>query len=375
MAEPAGAPDPRRRFKRRMLAAAVAVVAGWTALVVVFGTASGLWQGRGPHGGRFVVGLLTIGVAVGATVTYRRVSGPVSDLLYAAEAVTNGDYSVAVEVRGFRELRLLTETFNEMAGRLEVTEEQRRRFLADITHELRNPLAILRSEIEAQLDGVHPRDDDHLGSLLEEIQRLGRLVDDLHTLALAESGQLVLRLELVPFGALVYEAIDRFDARARQQGVALRAGVPPLPAMANVDPARLGQVLDNLLANAIRHTPPGGEVRVEVTISNRVGEHDSLLTCRVVDAGPGFREDDLGQVFDRFTRAGDSHGSGLGLSIARDLIRAHGGTIRAANDPVTGGASVTFTLPLPSAEARPERQHARAARSTLHSQTALPPGN
>jgi two-component system OmpR family sensor kinase len=113
-----------------------------------------------------------------------------------------------------------------------------------------------------------------------------------------------------------------------------------------VDPARVLQVLDNLLANAIRHTPAGAEVLVEVSTLLRPGSGDGpMVRCRVTDAGPGFREDQLGHVFERFERAGDSRGSGLGLSIARDLVRAHGGTIDASNDPTTGGASVSFTVP------------------------------
>jgi signal transduction histidine kinase len=270
----------------------------------------------------------------------------VGDLLGAAEQVGTGDYRVDLEVRGPHELRLLTATFNEMAARLAANEEQRRRFLADITHELRNPLAVLQSEIEAQIDGVHPRDDQHVASLLDETRRLGHLVDDLHTLALAETGRLVLQQEAVAFGAMVDEVVGRHEAQARQRGVAFRASVAPELPKAWVDPARVRQVLDNLLANAIRHTPAGGEVSVDVSTVPGPGSGDGLmLRCRVTDAGAGFREDQLGQVFERFERASDSGGSGLGLSIARDLVRAHGGDIDASNDPTTGGASVSFTLP------------------------------
>jgi signal transduction histidine kinase len=144
----------------------------------------------------------------------------------------------------------------------------------------------------------------------------------------------------------VDEVVGRHETLARQRDVAVRATIAPEVPKAWADPARIRQVLDNLLANAIRHTPAGGEVLVEVSIPPRPGSGDSpLVRCRVTDAGPGFREDQLGQVFERFERAGDSRGSGLGLSIARDLVRAHGGTIDAGNDPATGGASVSFTLP------------------------------
>lgn len=342
-------PDARRRFRRRLRLAAAALVFGWIVVVGLMGAATGYWGERGPEGrprGSVLIGVVTAVVGATTAMAYRSISRPVGDLLGAAEQVAIGDYRVDVAVRGFRELRLLTETFNEMAARLAANEEQRRRFLADITHELRNPLAVLQSRIEAQMDGVHPRDDQHLASLLAETRRLGHMVDDLHTLALAETGRLVLRREPVAFGLLVDEVVGRHEAQARQRDVCLRASiVPGLPEL-RVDPARVRQVLDNLLANAIRHTPAGGEVLVEVAALAGPGPGDGpMVRCRVTDAGPGFREDQLAQVFERFKRAGDSRGSGLGLSIARDLVRAHAGTIDASNDPTTGGASVSFTLP------------------------------
>jgi two-component system, OmpR family, sensor histidine kinase BaeS len=338
-------PDAPRRFRRRLLLVAVALVVAWMVVAaLITGAATGNWGDR--PGGRFVIGAVTVVVGAATGVAYRRMSRPVGDLLGAAEQVATGDYGVDVEVRGPHELRLLTATFNEMAARLAANEEQRRRFLADITHELRNPLAVLQSEIEAQMDGVHPRDDQHVASLLEETRRLGHLVDDLHTLALAETGRLVLQQEAVALGALVDEVVGRHEAQAGQRGVALRASIAPELPKAWVDPARVRQVLDNLLANAIRHTPAGGEVSVDVSTLGGPGSGDGqMLRCRVTDAGAGFREDQLRQVFERFERASDSGGSGLGLSIARDLVRAHGGEIDVSNDPTTGGASVSFTLP------------------------------
>jgi len=338
--------DARQRFRRRALAVAAAVVLAWMVPVTIIGIATGYWGDRGEGHPRGLIAALTALAVTTVAVAYHRISRPVGDLLGAAEQVATGDYGVDVEVRGPRELRLLTATFNEMAARLAANEEQRRRFLADITHELRNPLAVLQSEIEAQMDGVHPRDDHHVASLLDETRRLGHLVDDLHTLALAETGRLVLQYEAVAFGALVDEVVGRHEAQARQRDVGLRVSTAPGLPKAWADPARVRQVLDNLLANAIRHTPAGGEVLVEVSTPHGRGSGDGPgVRCRVTDAGPGFRDDQLGQVFDRFERAGDSGGSGLGLSIARDLVRAHGGTIDASNDPATGGASVSFTLP------------------------------
>lgn len=351
--DPGRRADARRRARRRLLLVAVGVAVVLTAAVIVTGAATGLWAGEGPQGLRLTVGLATILADAAVAVGYRRFSRPVGDLLGAAEQVATGDYAIDLDVRGPRELRLLTETFNEMAARLAANEQQRRRFLADITHELRNPLAVLQSEIEAQLDGVHPRDDHHVASLLDETRRLGHLVDDLHTLALAETGRLALQREAVAIGELVDEVIGRHEAQARPRHVTLGASIPPGLPMVWTDPARVRQVLDNLLANAIRHTPAGGDVRVEVSaLRQSVSANSSMLQCRVVDTGPGFRDEQLGHVFERFKRAGDSRGSGLGLSIARDLVTAHGGTIDAENDPHTGGASVTFSLPTMACTAR-----------------------
>jgi signal transduction histidine kinase len=345
-----------RRGERRLLLVAVALLVGWlVSVALVTGVATGYWGDLGlptDEAGR-PRGVLAIGagaLVVGAVIVflYRRARGPVGDLLRAAQRVADGDYHVdEVEVRGPRELRLLATSFNEMAARLAANEEQRRHFLADITHELRNPLAVLQSEIEAQIDGIHPRDDEHLASLLDEARRLGRLVDDLHTLALAETGRLVLRYEVVDLGALVDEALERHEAQAGRQEVALRVErAPDLPRVW-ADPARVRQILDNLLSNAIRHSPVGGEVVLEVSSDPRATAGDGpLVACRVTDAGPGFPVQQVDQVFDRFTSSGDARGSGLGLSIARDLVRAHGGAIDAGNDPLTGGGSVRFSLPL-----------------------------
>lgn len=348
------AADAARRFRRRLGSVAAAGVFAWMIVVaIITGVASGYWGDLGlptDDGGRprglLIIGVATLAAALAALVAYRRASAAVSDLLRVAEQVTTGAYrDVRVEVRGPRELRLLTVTFNEMAARLAADEEQRRRFLADITHELRNPLAVLQSQIEAQIDGVHPRDDRHLGSLLDETRRLGHLVDDLHTLALAETGRLVLEREVVALDGLVEEAVGRHRAHARQRDVelhiALASGLPKVW----IDPPRVRQVLDNLLANAIRHTPAGAQVLVEVSAGPEAGTGAAAsVRCRVTDAGPGFPTAQLDQVFERFQRAADSGGSGLGLSITRDLIIAQGGAIRAGNDP-TGGAFVEFSLP------------------------------
>jgi len=334
--------------------AAVAIVGLLVGLGFAVRTAVDNWHrsggpgppGPGPDGGGgrwpwplVIVAFVLVVGAVATRRAYRRLGGPVADLLGAAERLGRGDYDVRVEPTGPPELRSLAETINDVAARLAAAEAQRRRFLADVTHELRTPLAVLQSGIEAQVDGIHPRDDPHLVSLLEETQVLGRLVDDLHTLALADAGRLTLHREPTHPAAVVADAVEGHAALAARQGVALTAKVADGLPEVDIDPTRIGQVLANLLANAVRHTPAGGGVRVT---ADRVA--DGGVRFVVTDSGPGFPPDALATVFDRFTRAADSRGSGLGLSIARDLVEAHGGTISAANVDA-GGAAIGFTVP------------------------------
>jgi signal transduction histidine kinase len=357
---PTGPPWHRapRRFRRRFVLAALGVLGLLVGTGIVLGL---IFSPRGERsgGGRFerdgrppgvvvVGGVVLVGTAATA-LAYHRISRPVGDLLGAAERVAAGDYDVRLLPAGPRELQMLTTTFNDMATRLADTEAQRRRFLADITHELRTPLAVLQSGIEAQIDGIHARDETHLASLLEEAQRLGRLIDDLHTLALADAGRIVLHRERLHPAALVDDAVASHRALAERTGVRLVTDAAPSGALpeVEVDPMRIHQVLDNLLSNAVRHTPAGQEVRVTLEPAARIGDGDDRQGVRitVADTGPGFPPDGVDQVFERFTRAADSRGSGLGLSIARDLVEAHGGTIRAWNVAAGGGAGVAFTVP------------------------------
>jgi len=263
----------------------------------------------------------------------------VGDLLEAADQVGAGDYERRVEPRGPREVQTLMRTFNEMSGRLEAADAARRQFLADVTHELRTPLAVLQSGIEAQLDGIHPRDDAHLASLLDETHLLTRVVEDLHTLALAGAGRLTLHRETVEAADAVADAVAAHAATAAVRGVALGAEPGPAPGTVDADPVRLQQILGNLLSNAVRHTPAGG--RVTVTVDR---PDPAWMRFTVADTGPGFPAEQLPGLFDRFTKSETSGGSGLGLAIARDLVAAHGGTIEAANRP-GGGAAVSFRLP------------------------------
>ena len=299
-------------------------------------------DGRGPGGGGPFPGVvIVIGLAVlaGTGLAYRRLAGPVGELLEAADRVGAGDYQRRLEPRGPREVQALVRTFNEMSGRLEAADAARRQFLVDVTHELRTPLAVLQSGIEAQLDGIHPRDDRHLASLLDETHLLTRVVEDLHTLALAGAGRLTLHRESLDTATVVADALAAHAAAAAARGVAMSAKPAPGATLVDADPVRLQQILGNLLTNALRHTPAGGRVRLAVD-----RPQPGWVRFSVADSGAGFPLDQLPGLFDRFTKSETSGGSGLGLAIARDLAVAHGGTIEASNGP-SGGAVVSFRLP------------------------------
>jgi signal transduction histidine kinase len=190
------------------------------------------------------------------------------------------------------------------------------------------------------LDGIHPRDDSHLTSLLDETHVLTRVVEDLHTLALAGAGRLTLHRESLDAVVAVADTLTGHAAAARAREVTL-VGPTPVPSgvAIDADPVRLQQILGNLLSNAVRHTPSGGTVQIAVDTTE-----PGWVRFSVADTGPGFPADALPALFDRFTKAEGSAGSGLGLAIARDLVLAHGGTIEAANQP-GGGALVLFRLP------------------------------
>jgi two-component system OmpR family sensor kinase/two-component system sensor histidine kinase BaeS len=298
------------------------------------GTAGRGWNG--PPFGLLILGLLTVAFLAGRAV--RRMAAPIGDVMEAADRVAGGDYSTRVQVRGPGEVGRLAHSFNQMTERLQANETQRRALLADVAHELRTPLSVIRGNVEGMLDGVYPPDEVHLGPLLEETAVMARLLDDLQTLSTAEAGVLRLHRERVDPAALATDAVATFRARADRAGVTLTCRAPdPVPEV-DVDPVRIGEVLANLLTNAIRHTPAGGSVRVVV-------EPDPAGVAVVVaDTGPGIDPRDLAHVFDRFVKSADSGGAGLGLAIARTLVEAHGGGITARSAPGQGTA-MRFVLP------------------------------
>jgi signal transduction histidine kinase len=228
-----------------------------------------------------------------------------------------------------------------MTGRLEASETQRRTLLADVSHELRTPLAVVQGNLEAMLDGVHPADPEHIATVLEETRVLGRLVEDVRTLALSDAGRLPLHAEPTDLDVLVTEAVGSFAAPAATAGITLTVEVPSDLPLVEVDPVRIREVVANLVANALRHTPSGGGV----TVTGALAADGRTAEIVVRDTGPGIDPSLLPHVFDRFAKSPDSRGSGLGLAIARGLVDAHGGSISVDSRPGEG-AVFRFTLPI-----------------------------
>ena len=308
-----------------------------------------------------------------AAVLVRQIIAPLSKLRLAAHAITHGDLTQRVLVSSQDEVGEVAAAFNQMAAGLERNERLRRDMMADVAHELRTPLTVIQGQVEALLDGVFPLTPDQLTPIHDETILLGRLVADLRELALAEAGQLAIERRPVDVGELAQRVVAAVEPAAAEKGIALAATVAPHLPIISADADRLRQVLHNLLSNALRYTPDGGQVIISVRLASSAEEMtlqangrgaeeqgskgDSPLHPRssapllvsVADTGPGIPAEDLPYVFDRFYRADKSRsramgGSGLGLAIARSIVEAHGGRIRAESRPGEG-TRIAFTLP------------------------------
>jgi two-component system sensor histidine kinase BaeS len=277
-------------------------------------------------------------LAVGSRVFGQAVN-PLAEIAEATERLADGEPGVRVRPRGPRPVRQLTASFNTMAERLDRTRDDRRSMLADVTHELRTPLTVVQGGLEAMVDGVHPMDEDHLSPLIAQTEVMARLLEDLRTLSLADAGALTLHREPADLAGIAREVIAANAAAASGRGVELATSGEARLVM-EVDPVRIREVIANLVANAVRHTPAGG--RVDVGVADTGDE--AVITVR--DTGSGIAPEDLPRVFDRFQRHADTGGTGLGLAIVRDLVAAHGGTVTAASDGVPGRGS-TFRVSIP----------------------------
>jgi two-component system OmpR family sensor kinase/two-component system sensor histidine kinase BaeS len=287
-----------------------------------------------------ILGLLLLLVAfVSVGRGMRQMAGRVGDLMEAADRVAAGDYKVRLDEHGPRDMRRLIRSFNAMAKRLESSEENRRNLLADLAHEIRTPLSVIQGTIEGMLDGIYTTDRTHLDPVLEETRVMAHLLDDLRTLSTAEAGALRLHRETVEPKELVEDSVAAFRSRAESEGVTITTRVADGLSGIDVDPVRIGEVLANLLVNALTHTPAGGSISLTAEPAR-----DGRVAFEVEDTGTGIESDVLPHVFDRFVKEPGSRGAGLGLAIAKSLVEAHGGEIVARSELGTG-ATVRFTLP------------------------------
>ncbi len=274
---------------------------------------------------------------------------PLRSLAEAASDVAKGQFSRRVKVGPKDEIGELEEAFNKMAATLEEDEAQRRKLIADIAHELRTPLSVIRGSLEAILDGVYEPSPQNLAPVYEETILLERLVSDLRELSLAEAGKLRLEKQDVNLEEIVRQAVGFFAPQAEEKKVELTLDVSPGLPVIRGDPQRLRQVVHNLLSNALRYTPGGGKVSVRARI---LGGRPLQVAVSVSDTGPGIPREDLPHIFDRFfrgdpSRARRSGGTGLGLVISKELVEAHGGRIWVDSTPGKG-TTVTFAIPVPA---------------------------
>lgn len=283
----------------------------------------------------FLVGIVGLVILRSLFRTWR----PVRGLVRMAGSLADGDYTARAHEPMSGSMRAVVRSFNKMADRLEDADEQRRRLLADLGHEIRTPLTVVRGEIEAMLDGVHDPDPDHLEALLDEVRVMERLVEDLRTLTLAEAGELSLHPEPTDVGELVGDVVEAHRRSAESQGVLVRIKSDPSLDDFVVDPVRIREVVTNLVVNALSAMPHGGALTVQV---DTPGGNDRRIV--VSDTGLGIPAGELEDVFERFHRGDRSGGTGLGLTISRDLVEAHGGTI-SIDSEVGVGTNVTLVIP------------------------------
>jgi signal transduction histidine kinase len=278
--------------------------------------------------------------------TSRELVNPFDALISSISRIAAGDFKVRLAPFKFKEpneLLKLADAVNAMAAALQRSEELRQTLMADVSHELRTPLTVLEGNLRAALDRVYPLDEAEIANLYGQTRHLIRLVNDLHELALADARRLPLAIQPTDLTLLIEETVRLFAPLAEERAITLTVCAGPTPRL-RIDAVRIRQVLHNLLNNALRHTPPGGQVRVASQVDG------PAVVIAVSDTGDGLEPDQLGAVFDRFYRADksrsrDTGGTGLGLAIVSALVAAHDGSV-AVSSPGRGQGS-TFTIRLP----------------------------
>lgn len=272
---------------------------------------------------------------------YMRFGRPLEQLFNAINKVEEGDLSVRVPENKSDMFSDLIKRFNKMVGELERAEQQRRNLTADIAHELRTPLHIIQGNLEGVIDGVYEPTSEHINNTLDETKLLARLVNDLQTLSLAETGQLPLHPTRFLLADLIADLTTSFSSQAASQGIHLIPVIADAHQQLTADYDRLNQVLSNLISNALRHTPKDGTIFIE---TESASSPERSVRIIVKDTGAGIASEDLPFIFDRFWRGDKSRSerthSGLGLAITKQLIHAHGGTIEVQSAPDQGTAFI-----------------------------------
>jgi len=286
--------------------------------------------------------ILAMFLVVVSILLIRRFVNPLAEVIYAARAVADGKLNTRIPTKGPQDLRSLSNSFNEMASSLERSDRERRSMLADIAHELRTPLSVIRGRLEGIVDGIYPENGPQVSMALEQTYILGRLVEDLRLLTLAETRQLPFDNSEVQIAALIERVLNIFSAEAQEKNISLSFREKSGDLTAFIDPQRFEQVISNLIENALRYVPEGGHVWVT---ANEISDG---LQITVKDNGSGIPNEDLPYIFDRFWRKDKSRsratgGTGLGLAIAKQLVEAQGGRIEAKNLP-EGGLQVLVSF-------------------------------
>lgn len=354
----------------------VAVLGGLTTFLVVRLLTPELFDrmmgGGGPMSGRggggslrsqvadAVTQALLVGTVVGVAaatvfgaVAAQRLVRPLRRLGDATREIAAGHYDVHAARPHEHELALLADDVNTLGRALAETESRRVRLLGELAHEMRTPLTVIDGSVEGMIDGILPATPERLGVVSDEVRRLRRLSDDLSALSRAEEGRLGLVLAVVDLREVVSGAVERLRPQVEDAGVALTVQVPPGGVSVLIDSDRVAQVVSNLVGNAVRATPAGGRIVVEVALEGGAGvDGGGSAVVTVTDTGEGLAAQDLERVFERFYRVPDRRrssaegGSGIGLTIARDILRAHGGTLDARSPGRGGGATFTARLPV-----------------------------